>query len=392
MQNDEDTKKHNNKTKEEEKKKTVAIYGAGIAGLTAAHALCDEYDVTVYEAKNCVGGFFVSAQNSETCAQSEYSWHGIGPWYEQTRRLMHETGFIPHATTQTANGGGGGILAPRLHYAITRDQLNPPEEMQSSELQRTPLKRRVYKRFLRMGLSTRDTFVWLWSLASVWFAGELRATLDYALQLQHVALRRQQMRESSLAIWCSSFGPWIGVDSLRASVYHVGLFFGLSVYSLFSKLNNYSMMWNTLAGPSSSIWFDPWARKLEKRGVRFYLNAPLGRIFVAAPVSSPARLASDIEAANSCYATNKQARDLSKNNNHNTTTNNNAFFCLKNAKIAHTTIRHKLTTKKTAPPPTTKTTSSIVNHTDDRLSQHTNEKKKQEMDTRHEEKKKKKKT
>lgn len=63
--------------------KTVAIFGAGIAGLASAHEFTRlGYKVFVYEANREAGGFFRSARVSgHENMPSEYSWHGFGPWY-----------------------------------------------------------------------------------------------------------------------------------------------------------------------------------------------------------------------------------------------------------------------------------------------------------------------
>ena len=63
--------------------KTAAVFGAGIAGLSAAHEFARlGYEVSVYEANNEAGGFFRSARiPGDGNMPSEYSWHGMGPWY-----------------------------------------------------------------------------------------------------------------------------------------------------------------------------------------------------------------------------------------------------------------------------------------------------------------------
>jgi uncharacterized protein with NAD-binding domain and iron-sulfur cluster len=74
--------------------KSIIIFGAGIAGLSAAHELRDlGYDISVYEALNQPGGFFRSARSSESNMPTEYSWHGMGPWYHNTFDLMHKIPF-----------------------------------------------------------------------------------------------------------------------------------------------------------------------------------------------------------------------------------------------------------------------------------------------------------
>jgi len=74
---------------------TVAIFGAGIAGLAVAHELSRlGYKIMIYEANAEAGGFFRSArlpQNQNT--PSEYSWHGFGPWYHNVFDLMKQIPF-----------------------------------------------------------------------------------------------------------------------------------------------------------------------------------------------------------------------------------------------------------------------------------------------------------
>ena len=75
--------------------KTVAVYGAGIAGLTAAHEFAQRgWQVSVYEANHDAGGFFRSARKAgDRNMPSEYSWHGMGPWYHNAFDLMRQIPF-----------------------------------------------------------------------------------------------------------------------------------------------------------------------------------------------------------------------------------------------------------------------------------------------------------
>jgi len=74
--------------------KTLAIFGAGIAGLSAAHELTQlGYRVSVYESTGEPGGFFRSSRAGKDNMPSEYSWHGMGPWYNNTFDLMREIPF-----------------------------------------------------------------------------------------------------------------------------------------------------------------------------------------------------------------------------------------------------------------------------------------------------------
>ena len=74
--------------------KSIVIFGAGIAGLSAAHELSQlGYSVSVYEALDQPGGFFRSSRLSQNNMPTEYSWHGMGPWYHNTFDLMQHIPF-----------------------------------------------------------------------------------------------------------------------------------------------------------------------------------------------------------------------------------------------------------------------------------------------------------
>ena len=58
----------------------IVIFGAGVAGLSVAHALsteaaADAFEITVIESNAAAGGFYQSRQHGTEF--SEYSWHGF---------------------------------------------------------------------------------------------------------------------------------------------------------------------------------------------------------------------------------------------------------------------------------------------------------------------------
>ena len=75
--------------------RTVAVYGAGIAGLSAAHELSRRgWHVSIYESTADAGGFFRSTRRSgDQQMPWEYSWHGMGPWYHNVFDLMRQIPF-----------------------------------------------------------------------------------------------------------------------------------------------------------------------------------------------------------------------------------------------------------------------------------------------------------
>ncbi len=75
----------------------MAIFGAGIGGLTVAHELCKDprYDITIYEMTDSIGGLAKSGRDASGCA-TEYSWRGFFGFYNHLFKMMGE---IPISTT-----------------------------------------------------------------------------------------------------------------------------------------------------------------------------------------------------------------------------------------------------------------------------------------------------
>ena len=76
--------------------KSVCVFGAGIAGLSAAHELAEHgYKVTVYEYESSPGGMARSFRYPQTDAlypglPSEYSWRGYGEFYKNVFHMMNK--------------------------------------------------------------------------------------------------------------------------------------------------------------------------------------------------------------------------------------------------------------------------------------------------------------
>ena len=61
-------------------RRSVAVVGAGVSGLTAAYVLCEQYDVTLYEADDRLGGHAHTHEVTDSAGT----------------RLAVDTGFIVH--------------------------------------------------------------------------------------------------------------------------------------------------------------------------------------------------------------------------------------------------------------------------------------------------------
>lgn len=80
--------------------KSVSVFVGGIAGLRVAHEFSKlGYNVKVFEVNPDAGGFFRSARRKEDQDMpSEYSWHGMGPWYNNFFELIKEIPFDKYSS------------------------------------------------------------------------------------------------------------------------------------------------------------------------------------------------------------------------------------------------------------------------------------------------------
>ena len=274
---------------------TVAIFGAGIAGLSAAHELIRlGYKVSVYESNAEAGGFFRSArlpQNQNT--PSEYSWHGFGPWYHNAFDLMKQ---IPFDRTGSVYDKA---LSRPVNFGVFPDRGDAG----------------FYDRGLRsipkMFRMTKRGFVrWTWLMLKTWAANR-RTQVVYARQNAAEKLK-PLLSAPSYITWRSSFGPWIGSEWTKVSLHQVGLFFRKQLISKPTHTHRADEEgpawtqgpgdgWLLLRGPSSEYWFNKWVAHLEGSGVRFFWQEPLAQLGFDGQNISSARLTSGGEIAADLY-------------------------------------------------------------------------------------------
>ncbi len=188
-------------------RKTVAVFGAGIAGLSAAHEFARlGYAVSVYEAAGEAGGFFRSARRPG-CGNtpSEYSWHGMGPWYHNTFDLMRQIPF-----DETGSVYDKGLSRP-IDFCVAPDT---GKAAFYSGLLRLP-------EMFRMG--RWEGVRWAWLLLKTW-AADRRSREHYA-RLNAAAQWGRVLGDVARRTWRSSFGPWIGSDWTNVSLHTAGQFF-----------------------------------------------------------------------------------------------------------------------------------------------------------------------
>lgn len=292
--------------------KTVAIYGAGVAGLTVAHALVKlGWHVSVYEANSEAGGFFRSARQAADCNMpSEYSWHGLGPWYHNVFDLMRQIPFDENGSVYDR------ALSRPVEFGVAPDEgtaeFDDPADFTVDVC-----------RMFRM--TRRDRRRWIWMMLKTWTANrrsrEHYATLNAAEQF------RPLLSATAFSTWVACFGPWIGSDWKNVSLHQTGAFFRKQLITKPAHAHKADAEgpawqqgarsgWLLLRGPSSEFWFDKWLAHLSSQGVQFHWQVKLqefaydGAKITGAQLASGKRIEADVHALaiNPFYAAEILAR------------------------------------------------------------------------------------
>lgn len=266
--------------------KTVAVFGAGIAGLTVAHELARRgYRVSVFEPNAEAGGFFRSARRVvNDNMPSEYSWHGIGPWYHNVFDLMKEIPFDEsHSLYEQA-------LSRPIDFGLATDDGR-------TRFDDTWLLN--IKGMFRM--TWRDVVLGSWLMLKTWVAD--RRSREHYSTLNAAEAWRPWLSEKCFHIWRSSFGPWIGSDWLHVSLHTAGQFFRKQLITAPTHFHPADAEgpawrhgardgWLLLRGPSNEYWFNRWVKYLETLGVVFAWKTALAELLYDGRKCSGARLQS----------------------------------------------------------------------------------------------------
>ena len=208
------------------KKPHVAIFGAGVGGLTVAHELSKtgKFDISVYEKLSAIGGMARSSRDDLGCA-TEYCWRIYFGFYENLLSMLTEIGLHDNNVSKH--------LVP-AHHVFVNQSLS-------------------YKGLARLGAVLCD----------------FGSSCDQRAREYDDVSWYQLMKQSSGGEqpWDIT-AQWLGLDRFNASAYSV-LKVGFEQEALGGK-QNYIM-----DGPTSECWFDPWQRLLRTRNVQFYFNHSL---------------------------------------------------------------------------------------------------------------------
>ena len=246
------------------RRRSVAVFGAGVAGLACAHTLAQlGFDVDVYEAEAELGGVARSSRTLDTGQPTEYSWRGFGNWYGNVFHLMKQipSVFLPGASVYEAD-------LRRLLFLQMGDDAGD---------------RSVYTDQTLVGsLSPADRLAVVREFAAAACAqGDLLHRLRATNCEEYMSSR---MSAEGLRVLMCVGGPFVGVDTTRLSLYHFANFFRYALLAdcrLHLNKESDELLWKVLLGPSTETWFDPWARWLSSSlGVRFHVRMRLHRLLL----------------------------------------------------------------------------------------------------------------
>lgn len=251
--------------------KSVIIFGAGISGLSAAHELVQlGYVVSVYEALDQPGGFFRSSRPAKDNMPSEYSWHGMGPWYHNTFDLMRKIPF----------SGEGSVydlaLSRPVDFGIFPD--TDKAQFYDEGLKSIPKMFRMNK---------FEYIKWFYLMIKTWTSNN-RSQIKYA-GINAAQAWRPLLKDKAYKTWRSCFGPWIGSDWSKVSLHTAGDFFRKqlttkAIHRHKADQNGPAWTqgtgagWLLFAGPSSEYWFNPWVNYLKAKGVIFHWEKSLTKL------------------------------------------------------------------------------------------------------------------
>ncbi|MDZ4774596.1 MAG: FAD-dependent oxidoreductase [Planctomycetota bacterium] len=247
---------------------TVVVLGAGLAGLSAAHELSRlGYAVSVYEATAGPGGFFRSGRRPGDHMPTEYSWHGMGPWYHNTFDVMKQIPFSNEGSVYDC------ALSRPIDFGIFPNRRRA----------------RFYDKGLRsipgmFGMRGLDFVRWSYLMLKTW-TSRRRGQKVYS-RINAASAWKPLLSEVANRTWRACFGPWIGSDWSRVSLHTAGEFFRKQLTTRTTHEHRADQDgpawthgagdgWLLLRGPSSEWWFDPWVANLERSGVRFHWIHPL---------------------------------------------------------------------------------------------------------------------
>lgn len=285
------------------KGRRVAVFGAGPAGMTAAHELAERgFQVHVYERQERLGGMVRSyvtpgggtggRPSMPTTCGGHYLIPGYASLPDMLMRIPDGNGrkVMNHLTSAAgADGVEIGLDGRRIGFSLP---ITPAQLQHFS-----------FDDLLRSVGQAAELVGDMWPSDAPLLAGKIAALVSsgprrQAAQLENIDLRygffRSELLSPPAMNMIRAFSDTISWDStahgVSPSAYTkfwidpvVHMIFGRRSWPGFDQMNTQLLGLNAmLDGPETEIWFDPWARYLRGLGVTFHTQRTLTDIGVEA--------------------------------------------------------------------------------------------------------------
>ncbi|MGV0872125.1 hydroxysqualene dehydroxylase [Mycolicibacterium sp. XJ879] len=265
--------------------KTVAVFGAGIAGLTAAHELVDRgYQVTVYERKE-LGGKARSIpvpDSGATPLPAEHGFRFFPGFYKNVTNTMRR---VPFPGNRNGTWDNLTRATSYLHSGMGRADLTVPLPLPLPTIP-NPITPEV---FIESVTAVFETLFRLPPLEAVYAAQKLAVYVTSSTerklgQWEHMTWEdyigaNRKSREYNRYLADGIIRNLAASKSKDASAHSIGLVGEASVWSILMFGNDIDGKGfdRVLNGPTSSQWLDPWIEHLRDQGVQFRVGQALAR-------------------------------------------------------------------------------------------------------------------
>jgi 15-cis-phytoene desaturase len=255
---------------------TVAVFGGGVAGLSAAHELVERgFQVHVYERKPVLGGKArsIPVPNSGTDGRfplpGEHGFRFFPGFYKHVTDTMRRIPYGAHGSAFDNLSVATRILLARAGQTEITWVARSPRTLED-------LRDFLMELFMPLGVPLDESAFFVSRLLAVATSCPERRLAEYENIAWWDFIAAPRMSKAyQLYLGQGLTRSLVAMRAEESSTRTVGctqlqLLYGLiSPDSVFDRL---------LAGPTSDVWISPWSEYLRSRGVEFHPGSTLGAI------------------------------------------------------------------------------------------------------------------